>query len=137
MNEKQAEVNDLTKSISRLLIDENSDSESVTYNKHMRSKVKMNTLSIKLKMTIHGVNITLYHTVKATEKYKHYFNVLNSENNSVKDISILGPDDTFLRYNIVNDNLLEDKINKLKNGKKMFLDECKMWINRQYHLHRL
>ena len=63
MNEKQAEVNDLTKSISRLLIDENSDSESVTYNKHMRSKVKMNTLSIKLKMTIHGVNITLYHAL--------------------------------------------------------------------------
>ena len=61
MNEKQVEVNDLTKSISRLLIDENSDSESVTYNKHMRSKVKMNTLSIKLKMTIHGVNVTLHH----------------------------------------------------------------------------
>ena len=60
MNEKQAEVNDLTISISRL-IDENSDSESVTYNKHMRSKVKMNTLSIKLKMTIHGVNVTLHH----------------------------------------------------------------------------
>ena len=62
MNEKQAEVNDLTISISRL-IDENSDSESVTYNKHMRSKVKMNTLSIKLKMTIHGVNVTLYHAL--------------------------------------------------------------------------
>ena len=60
MNEKQAEVNDLTISIGRL-IDENSDSESVTYNKHMRSKVKMNTLSIKLKMTIHGVNVTLHH----------------------------------------------------------------------------
>ena len=62
MNEKQAEVNDLTISISRL-IDENSDSESVTYNKHMRSKVKMNTLSIKLKMTIHGVNVTLHHAL--------------------------------------------------------------------------
>ena len=62
MNEKQAEVNDLTISISRL-IDENSDSESVTYNKHMRSKVKMNTLSIKLKMTIHGVNVTLHHSL--------------------------------------------------------------------------
>ena len=60
MNEKQAEVNDLTISIGRL-IDENSDSESATYNKHMRSKVKMNTLSIKLKMTIHGVNVTLHH----------------------------------------------------------------------------
>ena len=62
MNEKQAEVNDLTISISRLIA-ENSDSESVTYNKHMRSKVKMNTLSIKLKMTIHGVNVTLHHAL--------------------------------------------------------------------------
>ena len=62
MNEKQAEVNDLTISISRLIY-ENSDSESVTYNKHMRSKVKMNTLSIKLKMTIHGVNVTLHHAL--------------------------------------------------------------------------
>ena len=44
------------------------------------------------------------HTWKPTEKYKHYFNVLNLENNSVKDIdwqtikewrSLSGPEDVF------------------------------------------
>ena len=67
--------------------------------------VKMNTLNIKLKMTIHGINVNLYHMLeKPTGKYKHYFHVLNVENNSVKDIDwqiikewrpFSGPEDIF------------------------------------------
>lgn len=47
MNEKLAEVNDLTKSINRLSIDENSDSRILT-----------------LRMTVHGVNVNLYHALQ-------------------------------------------------------------------------
>ena len=56
---------------------------------------------------------------KAAGKCKHYFNVLNLENNSVKDIdwqtvkewrSLSGPEDISLGENIVNDAVLEAKI---------------------------
>ena len=63
MKEKQAEANDLAKSVSRLSIHENSDSGIVIYdNKHIPSK--MNKLNIKLKMAIHGINVNLYHALE-------------------------------------------------------------------------
>ena len=63
------------------------------------------------------------HAGKATGKYKHYFNVLNLENNSVKDIdwqiikewrSLSEPVDIFPSGHIVNDALLKAKIYEIE-----------------------
>ena len=85
----------------------------------------MNTLNVKLKKAIHGINVNFYHalTWKATGKYKHYFNVLNLENDSVKDIDwqtikewrfLSGPEDILPSENIGNDALLEAKIYEIE-----------------------
>ena len=90
----------------------------------------MNTLSIKLKMTIHGINVNLYHVLEKLQgMYKHYFSVLNLENNSVKDIdwqtikewrSLSGLSD-----NIVNDALLEAKIYEIEKWKQNVFEPVK------------
>lgn len=57
MNEKQAEVNALTKSISWLSIHENSDLGILAYN-NMQWPSKHQYI-VRSKMTIHGINIKL------------------------------------------------------------------------------
>ena len=86
INEKQCEVNDSTKSISWLSIDENSNLGTVTYdNKHLPSKNEY------IEYKTENGNIWnkcqfISRAGKATRKDKHYFNALNLENNSAKDI---------------------------------------------------
>ena len=60
MNEKLAEVNDLTKSINRLSIDENSDSRILT-----------------LRMTVHGVNVNLYHALQSYREVQKLLQCFN------------------------------------------------------------
>ena len=76
---------------------------------------------------------------------KQYFNVLNLENDFVKDIdwqtikewrSLSGPEDIFLK-NIGNDAVLGAKIYEIKNGKEMFSNQYNILANRQYHLDQL
>ena len=83
--ERQGEVDDLTKSISRLSIDENSDSGILTYNKHLPSKNEYTEYKTENDNTWNKCQF-ISRAAKATVKYKHYFNVLNLENNSVKEI---------------------------------------------------
>lgn len=62
MNEKQAEVNALTKSISWLSIHENSDLGILAYN-NMQWPSKHQYI-VRSKMTIHGININLQHKLE-------------------------------------------------------------------------
>ena len=63
INKKQGKVNNLTKSISQLSIDENSDSGIVTYdNKHLPSKNEYNVY--KTENAIHGINVNLCHVLE-------------------------------------------------------------------------
>ena len=64
---------------------------------------------------------------KSHREYKHCFNVLNLENNFVKDIdwqivnewrSLVGQQDNFLSGNIINDTILEAKIYEIEKWKK-------------------
>ena len=86
LDKKQGEVNDLTKSISQLSIDENSDLGIATYdNKHLPSKNEYTEYKTENDNTWNkGQFISC--AGKATWKFKHCFNVLNLENNSDKDI---------------------------------------------------
>ena len=63
---------------------------------------------------------------KSHREYKHCFNVLNLENNFVKDIdwqivnewrSLVGQQDNFLSDNIINDTILEAKIYEIEKWK--------------------
>ena len=63
---------------------------------------------------------------KNHREYKHCFNVLNLENNFVKDIdwqivnewrSLVGQQDNFLSDNIINDTILEAKIYEIEKWK--------------------
>ena len=63
---------------------------------------------------------------KSHREYKHCFNVLNLENNFVKDIdwqivnewrSLVGQQDNFLSGNIINDTILEAKIYEIEKWK--------------------
>ena len=74
--ERQCEVDDLTKSISRLSIDENSDSGILTYNKHLPSKNEYTEYKTENDNTWNKCQF-MSRAGKATVKYKHYFNVLN------------------------------------------------------------
>ena len=85
IKEKQSEVNDLTKSISQLSIDENSDLGIITYdNKHLPSKNEYIECKTENGNTWNKYQL-ISHAGKATGKYKQYFNVLNLDDNSVKD----------------------------------------------------
>ena len=63
---------------------------------------------------------------KSHREYKHCLNVLNLENNFVKDIdgqivnewrSLVGQEDNFLSDNIINDTILEAKIYEIEKWK--------------------
>ena len=122
-NKKQAEGNGLKKSISWLSIDENSDSGIVTYDsKHVPKKTEYTEYKTENDNTWNRCQF-ISHTGKAIRKCKHYFNVLNLENNSVKDIdwqmikewrSLSEPVDIFLSGHIVNDDLLKAKIYEIE-----------------------
>ena len=134
LNKKQGEVNDLTKSISCLSIDENSYLGIVKYdNKHLPSKNEYTEYKTENDNAWNKCRFTS-HAGKATGKYKHYFNVLNLENNSVKDIdwqtikewrSLSG-----LSGNIVNDALLEAKIYEIEKWKENVFEPVK-YVGRQ------
>ena len=86
IKEKQSEVNDLTKSISQLSIDENSDLGTAKYdNKHLPSKNEYIEYKTENDNTWNKFQL-ISRAGKATGKYKHYFNVLNLDDNSIKDI---------------------------------------------------
>ena len=83
---KQGDVNDLTKSISQLSIDENSDLGTAKYdNKHLPSKNEYIEYKTENDNTWNKCQL-ISRAGKATGKYKHYFNVLNLDDNSIKDI---------------------------------------------------
>ena len=134
LNKKQGEVNDLTKSISCLSIDENSYLGIVKYdNKHLPSKNEYTEYKTENDNAWNKCQFTS-HAGKTTGKYKHYFNVLNLENNSVKDIdwqtikewrSLSG-----LSGNIVNDALLEAKIYEIEKWKENVFEPVK-YVGRQ------
>ena len=140
INQKQGEVNDLTKSISRLSIDENSYLGIVTYdNKHLPSKNEYIEYKTENDNTWNKCQF-ISRAGKATGKYKHYFNVLNLENNSVKDIdwqtikewrSLSGPEDVFLSDNIVDDALLEAKIYEIEKWKQNNVFEPVQYVGQQ------
>ena len=73
MDKQQAEVNDSSKSIRLLSIDENSDSRIVTYgNMHLPSKNEY--IEYKLKMTVNEINVNLYHVLERLQE-SQYFNL--------------------------------------------------------------
>ena len=140
INEKQGEVNNLTNSISQLSVDENSDLGIVTYdNKHLPSKNEYIEYKTENDNTWNKCQF-ISHAGKTTGKYKHYFNVLNLENNSVKDIdwqtikewrSLSGPEDVFLSDNIVDDALLEAKIYEIEKWKQNNIFEPVQYVGQQ------
>ena len=82
------------------------------------------------------------HAGKATGKYKHDFNVLNLENNSVEDIDwqtikewrwrfLSGSEGVFLDDNIVNDALFEAKIYEIEQWKENNIFEPVQYLRQQ------
>ena len=137
---KQGDVNDLTKSISQLSIDENSDLGTAKYdNKHLPSKNEYIEYKTENDNTWNKCQ-SISCAGKATGMYKHYFSVLNLENNSVKDIdwqtikewrSLSGPDDVFLSGNIVNNPLLEAQIYEIEKWKENDVFEPVQYVGQQ------
>ena len=91
-------------------------------------------------MTIHGINVNLQHKLEKLQRYKHNFNVLNLENNYVKDIdwqttkewiSLSKPEDIFLSDNIVNDALFEAKIYETEKWKQNTVFQSTQYVGQQ------
>ena len=70
MDKQQAEVNDSSKSIRLLSIDENSDSRIVTYG-NMRLPSKNEYIEYKLKMTVNEINVNLYHALERLQESQY------------------------------------------------------------------
>ena len=86
-----------------------------------------NALNVRKRYKNTAKRINVYITSwKSHREYKHCFNVLNLENNFVKDIdwqivnewrSLVGQQDNFLSGNIINDTILEAKIYEIEKWK--------------------
>ena len=86
-----------------------------------------NALNVRKRYKNTAKRINVYITSwKSHREYKHCFNVLNLENNFVKDIdwqivnewrSLVGQQDNFLSDNIINDTILEAKIYEIEKWK--------------------
>ena len=70
MDKQQAEVNDSSKSIRLLSIDENSDSRIATYG-NMRLPSKNDYIEYKLKMTVNEINVNLYHALERLQESQY------------------------------------------------------------------